>query len=439
MNGKKHWGWLCCMCLFGPIHLAAEEEASFEVVLDLENGERVSGEYLSTSGKGFKVKPYWLEESLFLPLADVRGYRSLEVPSKPYRPGDQVVFRSGTFLGVQPTGVLDEMFEVEVPWGESVRLPRNAIKRFCFRNGEGLIYDGPQYVLNGQSEITHAPLSFSYAGLQWETPEIPFPTRFLVDIEMDTAAQDFSYQVFLFNGRKNTGSFIVFEVSQDRLSANQISRNHDNMHANSWRIQKEISGPQLRQHLQIFVNIPDQRFTLMLNQEILHTWEGDMVDAVSSVEQPGIIGIRYRNGVGQIRLTSLRVLPWEGEAPEMESLEGVDQILLKGGRILKGTLLDLNREHALLQTKGREDPVSIPVHELYEIYPRSAGLPSENPEEPPSAILNLFENGDSLNVSIVSLVNGILETEVLTGGDSFVLPVPLSAIQDVQIPGGALE
>lgn len=434
MNGKIRYGLLLCgFLLFGEGF--ANESAEPRVQVVTVHGDTLTGELIQRKGEDLQLKSYWLDQPLNIDFGEMSLFKILDTPESRQRGDLRLVFPSGNLLMVKAVQSEETGFVALPTWGGELQLPENTLKRIEFLNPEGLLYFGPMFEGTEQKDRVHRPIFLPRPGLQWETENIKYPQKFVLEIEMETETDDFLYHLSLFDWKRRAEGAVVFEVSANRISSawyQRISRNR--MTVKNWR--EAFTVDPYRQHLRFFVNLEEKTLTLKVNGEIIETWKGEFTQSLTA-ENDSTIGFRYMSGTGQIKVSSIRIMPWEGTLPDEKTGSDQDRLTLKSGRSFSGEFKSLNMKETGFWIKEHETAEFFPNREILSL----DLIPRGNRPEPrtPAGMIKLFFVGerDPIKVSDLSYNEGLIHARIWTGAAPVQLSVPLTSVQQLEFSAGA--
>lgn len=432
MKGKVPF-ILCLLPFFGAL---SQEIPNVQASLVLQNGDRLTGELISSTERTFIFSSYWSEDLFEIPVSEVQKYERPAKFENAVQEGVRVFFHHGGYLTVLSIELNDGVFKAESSWGEMVFIPAASVSSLKFFHSEKILYQGPK-ALESETVRIEGKRSLTPQVRQWTSIPVNYPDSFLLEMELNTRSPEFTYQLQLFHSLdQRTPGRVTLEVSEEMISGSSFQQTPQNrINVKNWR--KPLPGKKTQHRFQLFGDTQKNIFTLYVNHQKIHTWENEPIGLMIG-SRPLPITIRYLLGEEALELTNVRLFEWNTDSytrGEVSENFEKDTVISSGTPKQTGDLLSLNLEEpgAVLQTED-DLTLRIPLSRLFEIF---LGRGSRQKNSLGSSEFVLLETGgyaDRLFLSSVLLKDGYLEATLLYGEVSTGIRISLDKVYRLSFP-----
>jgi|GEM_PF-1817908 len=431
MNGKHFFGW----CLLAGFACLAGEVSGPQAQLTLQNEDVLTGTLTGSGDETLLFKSYWSDVPFRIPLTELYRYRSLDPkPSTSTKTTMVVHLQHGGVLTAASLGFSGDTFRVRSSWGEDIELPRSAISMIRFYPEGSLVYEGPTSE-NPQGVVEDGKWYLTPQVRQWTSKEVEYPTKFLLEMEVETQSLTYVYQLHLFGilNRRSPGS-LTLEVSERSLSGSSFEISTANqVRVKNWR--KPLLGNPQKQVFRLFGDAIENTYTLFLNDSLVHIWEGEPIGQMIG-KQALPVSVRFLMGEAPLELSAFRLFKWEGEpfSASEKKIEGqTDVAVTFTSKAQAGELIELSKKMTRFRLTTNE-VVQIPNNELFEIHLQASEIDRNHFDSSDRGEVETLHQGDVLLLDSMSVEGDVLKATVGKGQDRFYVRIPLHQIHRLSFP-----
>ena len=331
-----------------------------------------------------------------------------------------ITLTNGDVLRGKLSSIADDKVVLRTTYAGELTLRRTMIRNLIIDSRGMLIYAGPNGMDGWKQtqetwKMKNGALASSGHGVLYR--ELPLPDR--VSLSFDMAWND--------NLAARFGIFVSDPSAKDRKTGYELncSRRYLLMRRTDHNGSEEILGQSIhvpslggvdKAHFELRADRRAGHLQLLVDGRPVGDWDDSQVDPSGTGSG---ISFNSEDMAGGIRLTRIRVSPWDGVAKQREDEfstkeTGKPQMILRNGDVLEGDVLSI--DHDIMKVKTSFGEVNLPVSRAASFALKSSGM--EEPVLKNGDIRCWFPAGGHVTFRLDSSADGQLRGYSQTFGDA---------------------